>query len=53
MRHLKPGKLAERLNWSVTDDPALFQTKGKHRTEPDPNITAENAAARLFLRVER
>jgi len=53
MRHLKPGKLAERLNWSVTDDPALFQTEGKHRTEPDPNITAENAAVRLFLRVER
>ena len=53
MRHLKPGKLAERLNWSVTDDPALFQIEGKHRTEPDPTITAANAASRLFLRVER
>jgi len=25
MRHLKPGKLAERLNWSVTDDPAAVR----------------------------
>ncbi len=53
MRHLKPGKLAERLNWSVTDDPALFQLEGKHRTQPDPAITAANAASRLFLRMER
>ena len=53
MRHLKPGKLAERLNWSVTDDPALFQIEGKHRIQPDPTITAANAASRLFLRVER
>ncbi len=53
MRHLKPGKLAERLNWSVTDDPALFQLEGKHRTQLDPTITAANAASRLFLRVER
>ena len=53
MRHLKPGKLAERLNWSVTDDPALFQLGGKHRTQSDPTITAANAASRLFLRVER
>lgn len=53
MRHLKPDKLTERLNWSVTDDPALFQLEGKHRTQPDPTITAANAASRLFLRVER
>lgn len=53
MRHLKTGKLAERLNWSVTDDPALFQVEGKHRTDHDPSITAGNAAERLFLRVER
>lgn len=53
IRHLKAGKLAERLNWSVTDDPALFQIEGKHRTQPDPTITAANAASRLFLPVER
>ena len=53
MHHLKPGRLAERLNWSVTDDPALFQIEGKHRTQTDPTITAANAASSLFLRVER
>lgn len=53
MRHLKPGKLAERLNWSVTDDPALFQLEGKHRTQADAGITAANVALRVFLRVER
>lgn len=53
MRHLKPGKLTERLNWSVTDDPALFQVEGKHRTGLDPSFTKANAGERLFLRVER
>jgi hypothetical protein len=53
MRHLKPGKLAERLNWSVTDDPALFQLEGKHRTGLDLSFTPANARARLFLQVER
>ena len=53
MGALKPGRLAERLNWSLVDDPALFQLGGKHRTERNLAITAENAADRLFLRVER
>ena len=53
MRHLRPGKLAARLNWSIVDDPALFQLAGKHRTGLDPSITPENAGARLWLRVER
>ena len=53
MRHLRDGKLARRLNWSVTDDPALFQIVGKHRTDRDPSITPDNVATRLFLRVER
>ncbi len=53
MRHLKAGKLTERLNWSVTDDPALFQLEGKHQTALDLSITAGNAGQRLFLRVER
>lgn len=53
MRHLRDGKLTQRLNWSVTDDPALFQVTGKHRTDRDPSITPDNAATRLFLRVER
>ena len=53
MRNLRPGKLAERLNWSVVDDGALFQLSGKHKTALDPTIGPGNAAARLFLRVER
>ena len=53
MRALRPGKLAERLNWSVVDSGDLFQLGGKRRTERDPSITPENAVARLFLRVER
>lgn len=53
MRALRPGKLAERLNWSVLDDGALFQLGGKHRAEHDPSVTAANAPDRLFLRVER
>jgi hypothetical protein len=53
MRLLKPGRIALRQNWSVVDDPALFQPGGKHRTVADPTITSENAGHRLFLRTER
>ena len=53
MAALRPGKVAERLNWSVVDDGALFQTGGKHRMKHDPSVTPANAGERLFLRVER
>ena len=53
MGALRPGRMAERLNWSVVDDAALFQTGGKHRTQHDPAITPDNAATSLFVRVER
>lgn len=53
MARLKPGRVAMRLNWSVIDDPALFQLSGKFRDGPDASITAENALEKLFLRVER
>ncbi len=53
MRHVKPGHIASRLNWSVLDDPVLFQPGGKWRVEGNGDITAENAGERLFLRVER
>jgi len=42
-----------RLNWSLIDDPALFQPGGHGRSAADPTITAENAGERLWLRVER
>jgi len=53
MRNLKPGRVAMRLNWSVNDNPALFQQSGKFRDGPDPSVTAGNALEKLFLRVER
>jgi hypothetical protein len=53
MRHLKSGHIASRLNWSVLDDPALFQPNGKWRTDGAADITADNAGSRVFLRVER
>ena len=42
-----------RLNWSLLDDPALFQPGGHDRTEPLAGVTAENAGTSVFLRVER
>ncbi|MDE2007045.1 MAG: DUF3445 domain-containing protein [Rhodospirillales bacterium] len=53
MASLKPGRIAARLNWSLLDDPALFQPEGKFRDRLDPTITPENAPDRLWLRVER
>jgi dimethylamine monooxygenase subunit A len=53
MHHLKPDRIACRLNWSVLDDPTLFQPGGKWRIDGASGITAANAGERLFLRVER
>ncbi|MGC9270745.1 heme-dependent oxidative N-demethylase family protein [Acidiphilium sp.] len=46
---LKPGRLVERMNWSVHDDWALFQPEGHAAAA----LTAADAAAQLVLRVER
>jgi dimethylamine monooxygenase subunit A len=53
MSQLRPGKLVQRLNWSVLDDPALFQPVRRFRDEADAAYTPENVATRVFLRVER
>jgi hypothetical protein len=53
MRHLKPDHIVSRLNWSLLDDPALFQPSGKWRIEAATEITPANAGSRVFLRVER
>jgi len=53
MRHLRDGHIASRLNWSVLDDPTLFQPTGKWRVDANTAITADNAGASLYLRVER
>lgn len=50
---LKPGRIAQRLNWSVMDDPALFQPGGHFAAGVNPEVTAANALERLYLRVER
>ena len=51
MRALRPGKLAERFNWGLFDDAALFQPQPAHGVAAE--ITETNALDRLFLRVER
>jgi dimethylamine monooxygenase subunit A len=53
MRHLKAGHIASRLNWSLLDDPALFQPGGKWRVDRASDINVTNAGSRIFLRVER
>jgi hypothetical protein len=53
MRHLKVGPIASRLNWSVLDDPTLFQPTGKWRRDGGTGITEDNAGSRTYLRVER
>ena len=53
MQMLRAGKMVERLNWSMMDDPALFQPGGKWRRETVPDITVQNAGEKLWLRVER
>lgn len=46
---LKPGRIAQRFNWSVLDDPALFQPARRAR----PFDAAADPLGRLYLRVER
>jgi hypothetical protein len=53
MRNLKPGHIVSRQNWSLLDDPALFQPGGKWRLQASTDITAKNAGSSIFLRVER
>ena len=53
MGQLAPGRVVERMNWSLVDDPALFQPGGKWRTDKAERITAANAGAMLYLRTER
>ncbi len=50
---VKPGKLAQRLNWGLIDDPALFQPVRRLRDDADAAFTPDNVAERIFLRVER
>jgi hypothetical protein len=49
---LRSGRLVERFNWSIHDDPALFQPHD-HDDETAGAITAADAGTRLTLRIER
>jgi dimethylamine monooxygenase subunit A len=53
MAHVRTGHIAARVNWSIMDDPTLFQPTGKWRIAHDATITGDNAGERLFLRAER
>ena len=50
---VEPGQLFMRLNWSVIDDPTLFQPTGHGRSGHDESITADNAGEAVWLRIER
>ena len=53
MAQVKPGKLVQRLNWGLIDDPALFQPIRRLRDDADAAFTPDNVAGRIYLRVER
>lgn len=53
MPNLRDGKMVVRLNWGMTDDPALYAESRKFRREHNPDVTAQNAGEKIWLRVER
>jgi Haem-dependent oxidative N-demethylase, alpha subunit-like len=53
MSMVRPGHIAVRYNWSILDDPTLFQLGGKFRTDRNEHVTPQNAGESLFVRVER
>ena len=53
MRRLTPEKPMWRVNWSLNEDPTLFQPGGHRATEASPHLTSENTGAEVFLRLER
>lgn len=50
---LAPDRIVWRANWTLSDDPALFQPGQKAHAAPESDIDAGNAGERLFLRIER
>lgn len=49
---MKSGRVFRRGNWSLMDDPTLFQPAGKMQTQPSPDLDASNAGEKIWLRVE-
>jgi len=50
---LKPERIVERLNWSLTRHKELFRHHGKFETARISEINKENAGEKIWLRVER
>lgn len=50
---MRVDKPVWRLNWSLMDDPSLFQPGGHFRTARRTDINAANAGEKVVLRVER
>ena len=53
MRRLTPEKPMWRVNWSLNEDPTLFQPGGHGVLEAAPHLTSENVGTEVFLRLER
>lgn len=51
--HLAPERPVWRVNWSVLDDPALYQPERRKRAPDEVPATPETAGDRLFIRCER
>jgi dimethylamine monooxygenase subunit A len=49
---LHPDRPVWRANRSLTDNPALRLEAPTRKADPDPTVTAENVARRVWLRVE-
>jgi hypothetical protein len=52
-QHLKTDKPVWRINWSLIDDPTLFQPTGHGRTAEDPRFQAQTIGENVWFRSER
>jgi hypothetical protein len=52
-QHLKADKPVWRINWSLIDDPALFQPTGHGLTEEAPRFRPESIGGEVWFRSER
>ena len=50
---MKPDRIFERRNWSLLDDPELYQPVAVRGGRRDQGLTAADAGQRVWIRVER
>ncbi len=53
LERLTPERSLWRYNWSLNEDPTLFQPGTSETSGTDPALTAENAGEQVWVRVER